>query len=295
MLIATLIAADRLSAGDISQASDLLAGAGAEILGTDWIEPEKAADIRFTGDLAGARTALDALGGSVDAIVQPAAGRAKKLFIADMDSTMITVECLDELADYAGFKPQVSAITERAMRGELDFIAALDERVALLEGMDAGIVTRCHEERVALSPGGVALVRTMKAHGTHTVLVSGGFTLFAERVATEIGFDRVIANQLEISAGSLTGRVIRPIVDSSTKRRILQEESERLGLAREETLAIGDGANDLAMIEQSGLGVAYHGKPKLRDAADARIDHGDLSTLLYAQGYARKDWAESLV
>lgn len=293
MLIATLIAADRLSAGDISQASDFLAGAVSEIFGTDWIEPEKAADIRFTGDLADARAALGALGGSVDAIVQPEAGRAKKLFIADMDSTMITVECLDELADYAGFKPQVSAITERAMRGELDFVAALDERVALLEGMDAGMVSRCHEERVALSPGAVALVRTMKAHGTHTVLLSGGFTLFADRVATEIGFDRAIANQLEISAGSLTGRVIRPIVDSATKRRILQEETERLGLAREETLAIGDGANDLAMIEQSGLGVAYHGKPKLRDAADARIDHGDLSVLLYAQGYARKDWVES--
>jgi len=271
----------------------LLAGAGAEILDTDWIEPEKAADIRFTGDLASARTAFDALGGSMDVIVQPEAGRAKKLFIADMDSTMITVECLDELADYAGFKPQVSAITERAMRGELDFIAALDERVALLEGMDARVVTRCHEERVTLSPGAAVLVRTMKAHGAHTVLVSGGFTLFADRVATEIGFDRAIANQLEISAGSLTGRVIRPIVDSATKRRVLQEESERMGLVRDETLAIGDGANDLAMVEQSGLGVAYHGKPKLRDAADARIDHGDLSALLYAQGYARKNWIES--
>jgi len=271
----------------------LLAGAGAEILGTDWIEPEKAADIRFAGDLAGARTAFDALGGSMDVIVQPEAGRAKKLFIADMDSTMITVECLDELADYAGFKPQVSAITERAMRGELDFIAALDERVALLEGMDARVVMRCHEERVTLSPGATVLVRTMKAHGAYTVLVSGGFTLFAERVATDIGFDRAIANQLEISAGSLTGRVIRPIVDSATKRRVLQEECERLGLVRDETLAIGDGANDLAMVEQSGLGVAYHGKPKLRDAADVRIDHGDLSALLYAQGYARKNWIES--
>lgn len=263
------------------------------MLGTDRIEPEKAADIRFNGDLTDARAALGALGGNVDAIVQPETGRAKKLFIADMDSTMITVECLDELADYAGFKPQVSAITERAMCGELDFVAALDERVALLEGMDADVVARCYEERVALSPGAAALVRTMKAHGTHTVLVSGGFTLFADRVATEIGFDRAIANQLEISAGSLTGRVIRPVVDSAVKRRVLQEETERLGLAREETLAIGDGANDLAMIEQAGLGIAYHGKPKLRDAADARIDHGDLSVLLYAQGYARKDWIES--
>lgn len=271
----------------------MLAEAGAEILGTDWIETEKAVDIRFSGDLAGARNALGALGGSIDVIVQAETGRAKKLFIADMDSTMITVECLDELADYAGFKPQVSAITERAMRGELDFVAALDERVALLEGMDEEIVTRCHIERVALSPGAVSLVRTMRAHGTHTVLVSGGFTLFADRVAAEIGFDRAIANRLEISAGSLTGRVIRPIVDSATKRRVLLEETERLGLAREDTLAIGDGANDLAMIEQSGLGIAYRGKPKLRDAADARIDHGDLSALLYAQGYPRREWVES--
>lgn len=271
----------------------MLAGAGVEILGSDWIEPDKAADIRFSGDLAGARATLDALSGTIDAIVQPADGRAKKLFIADMDSTMITVECLDELADYAGFKPQVSVITERAMSGELDFVAALDERVALLEGMDAQMVTRCHDERVAITPGAVALVRTMKAHGTHSVLVSGGFTLFADRVASDIGFDRAVANQLEISAGSLTGKVIRPIVDSATKRRVLLEETERLGLSREETLAIGDGANDLEMIEHSGLGIAFHGKPKLRDAADARIDHGDLSVLLYAQGYARKDWAES--
>lgn len=292
MFIATLIAADRLSAGDISQARDLLAEAGAEIAGTDWIEPEKAADIRFAGDLSDARAALAAWDGRVDAIVQEAAGRAKKLFIADMDSTMITVECLDELADYAGFKPQVSAITERAMRGELDFVAALDERVALLEGMDAEIVTRCHAERVSLSPGAVALVRTMKAHGVHTVLISGGFTLFAERVAADIGFDRAIANRLEISAGSLTGRVLRPIVDSGKKCRVLQEETERLGLARAETLAIGDGANDLAMVEEAGLGIAYRGKPKLRDAADGRIDHGDLSVLLYAQGYARKDWID---
>lgn len=292
MFIATLIAADRLSAGDISQARDLLAGAGAEIAGTDWIEPDKAADIRFDGDLPGARAALAKLDGRVDGIAQEAAGRAKKLFIADMDSTMITVECLDELADYAGFKPQVSAITERAMRGELDFVAALDERVALLEGMEAEIVSRCHAERVALSPGAAQLVRTMKAQGVRTVLISGGFTLFAERVAADIGFDSAIANRLEISAGRLTGRVLRPIVDGAKKCQVLQAETERLGLAREDTLAIGDGANDLAMVRQAGLGIAYRGKPALREAADGRIDHGDLSSLLYAQGYARKDWVE---
>lgn len=293
MFIATLIAADRLSAGDISHAADIIAKAGADVLGQDWIEPEKAADIRFTGDLPGASAALEALDTGIDVIAQREADRAKKLVIADMDSTMITVECLDELADYAGFKPQVSAITDRAMRGEIDFVEALDERVALLEDMDAETVSRCHEERVAISPGASVLIRTLKAHGAYSVLVSGGFTVFAERVAAEIGFDAAIANQLEIVTGKLTGRVLRPIVDSETKHQVLLDETIRLGLAATETLAIGDGANDIAMIRQAGLGVAYYGKPKLRDAADARIDHGDLSALLYAQGYARKDWIEA--
>lgn len=293
MFIATLIAADRLSAGDISRASDMLASADSDIAGTDWIEPEQAADIRFAGDLDRARKAMSALGGAVDVIVQPEAGRAKALFVADMDSTMITVECLDELADYAGFKPQVSAITERAMRGELNFVEALDERVALLATMDANIVTRCHEERIAFSPGATTLVRTMRAHGTHCVLVSGGFTLFADRVAAEIGFDRVIANRLEIESGRLTGRVVRPIVDSTMKEQVLREESEQRDLQLSETMAIGDGANDRAMVEQSGLGVAYRGKPTLRGMADARIDHGDLTALLYAQGYPRAQWVES--
>lgn len=270
----------------------MLVESGAQPAGHDWIEPHKAVDIRFSGGLGAARTALFAPGPGIDAIVQPEAARTKKLFIADMDSTMITVECLDELADYAGFKPQVSAITDRAMRGELDFVEALDERVALLADMDAEIVTRCHEERVAITPGASALIQTMKAHGAYTVLVSGGFTLFADRVAVEIGFDRVVANRLDIAAGRLTGRVVRPIVDSTTKRWILDEESERLGLSAADTLAIGDGANDLAMIERAGLGIAYRGKPKLREAADARIDHGDLTALLYAQGYARKNWVE---
>ncbi|WP_299326319.1 phosphoserine phosphatase SerB [Parasphingopyxis sp.] len=293
MLIATLIAADRLPAGDISRASDMLASAGGEVAGSDWIEPDKAADIRFSGDIANARQAMAAFDGAVDAIVQPEKGRAKALFVADMDSTMITVECLDELADYAGFKDHVSAITERAMRGELDFVEALDERVALLADMDAEIVTRCHEERVEISPGATTLVRTMRKHGTYCLLVSGGFTLFADRVAAEIGFDRAVANRLEIEAGRLTGRVIRPIVDGGMKEKLLREEAEKRGLQPAETLAIGDGANDKAMVERAGLGVAYRGKPTLRDAADARIDHGDLTALLYAQGYARKDWVDA--
>lgn len=290
MLIATLIAADRLSAGDISQAQDILAESGASISRDRWIEAEKAADIRFEGELDAARTGFAALSDPIDVIIQGETNRAKKLFVADMDSTMITVECLDELADYAGFKDQVSTITERAMRGELDFVEALDERVALLADMDADIVSRCHEERVRISNGAQTLVRTMKAHGTTSVLVSGGFTLFADRVAQEIGFDRAVANTLNITDGRLTGRVDRPIIDGSAKLQLLNEETVRLGLDPAETMAIGDGANDLAMVERAGLGVAYRGKPKLRDAADARIDHGDLTALLYAQGYARADW-----
>ncbi|MBC2778112.1 phosphoserine phosphatase SerB [Parasphingopyxis marina] len=290
MFIATLIAADRLAAGDISRARDALAAAGTEPGEAAWLEAEKAADIPFAGDPAAARGALDALGGGTDHVVQAAENRRKKLFVADMDSTMITVECLDELADYAGFKDHVAAITERAMRGELDFIEALDERVSLLKGLSSDIVTQCHEERVRLMAGGPTLVRTMKAHGARCVLVSGGFTLFADRVAADIGFDRAIANTLVIENGALTGAVARPVVDSATKERVLGEESAALGLQAAETLAIGDGANDLAMIRKAGLGIAYYGKPKLREAADARIDHGDLTALLYAQGYRREDW-----
>lgn len=293
MLIATLIAADRLSAGDISHASDRLASADCDVAGWDWIEADKAADIRFSGALDDARHALAALDGAIDAIAQPESGRRKSLFVADMDSTMITVECLDELADYAGFKERVSAITERAMRGELDFVEALDERVALLADMDAEIVTRCHEERVALSPGATTLVRTMRAQGTHCVLVSGGFTLFADRVAAEIGFDRAVANRLEIESGRLTGHVLRPIVDGAMKERILRDQSEEGGLQLSETLAIGDGANDRAMVERAGLGIAYRGKPTLREGADANVDYADLTALLYAQGYARAQWVDA--
>lgn len=292
MFIATLIAADRLSAGDISLARDALAAAGIESGEAVWIEPEKAADLRFSSKLTSARAALAGLVSGVDIVVQPETGRAKKLLVADMDSTMITVECLDELADYAGFKPQVAAITERAMRGEVDFASALAERVLLLKGLDADIITRCHDDRVAISPGAKPLVRTMKANGARSVLVSGGFTLFAERVGQEIGFDRVVANHLDIESNSLSGTVSPPIVDGAVKEAMLREETAALGLDETDTLAIGDGANDIAMIKAAGLGIAYRAKPRTQKAADARLDHSDLSGLLYAQGYARKDWVE---
>ncbi len=203
---------------------------------------------------------------------------------------MITVECIDELADYAGIKAQIAEVTEAAMRGELDFAEALDARVALLKGLGADAIDRCLAERVQLMPGARTLVRTMKARGATTILVSGGFTRFAEPVGAQIGFDRVIANELLIEADALTGRVTKPIVDSSTKETTLLNAMAELGLAAAATMAVGDGANDLAMIKQAGLGVAYHAKPIVAAAAGARIDHGDLTALLYAQGIARGDW-----
>jgi phosphoserine phosphatase len=208
-----------------------------------------------------------------------------------MDSTMITVECIDELADYAGIKAEIAAVTEAAMRGELDFGAALDARVALLKGLEEAVIDRCLAERVTIMAGARALVRTMRARGAETILVSGGFTRFAEPVAREIGFDRAIANVLELADGALAGTVTKPIVDSTTKERTLIEARGRLRLATHETLAVGDGANDLAMIKLAGLGVAYHAKPVVAAAAAARIDHNDLTALLYAQGIPRAQWA----
>ena len=258
-----------------------------------WIDEGTAADLPFgRADRAAARAALEGLLPDTDVVVQPAAGRAKKLLVADMDSTMITIECIDELADYAGIKPQIAEVTERAMRGELDFEAALDARVALLKGLEEAAIDRCHAERVRLMPGAQALIRTMKANGARTILVSGGFTVFADRVAEAIGFDRAISNRLGLAGGMLDGTVARPIVGSATKRETLLAERDALGLASEQTLAVGDGANDIPMIEEAGLGVAYHAKPKTAAAADARIEHGDLTALLYAQGYRRADWVE---
>ncbi len=258
-----------------------------------WLDEGVAADLPFGRiDRAGARAALEGLLPQVDVVVQPRAGRAKRLLVADMDSTMITIECIDELADYAGIKAEIAAVTERAMRGELDFEAALDARVALLEGLDAGAIDRCHDERVRLMPGARTLVRTMKAKGARAVLVSGGFTVFADRVGAAIGFDRVVSNTLGIVGGRLSGIVARPIVGAAAKRALLIEERDALGLAPAETLAVGDGANDIPMIEAAGLGIAYHAKPRTAAAAQARIEHNGLTALLYAQGHARADWVE---
>ncbi|MEI5688750.1 phosphoserine phosphatase SerB [Sphingomonas kyungheensis] len=291
MFTATLIG-ETIGAGDLSAASDRLAAAGCAPAGTTWLEPEVAADLAFAADPDAARAALEGAFARTDVIVQPTARRRKALLVADMDSTMITVECIDELADYAGIKAQVAAVTEAAMRGELDFEGALDARVALLAGLDERVIAQCLAERVRIMPGARSLVRTMRAHGAAAVLVSGGFTRFAEPVAAEIGFDRAIANVLEVADGRLTGTVTKPIVGSATKEQTLGDWLVERGIERARSLAVGDGANDLAMIGRAGLGVAYHAKPIVAAAAAARIDHGDLSALLYAQGYRRTEWVE---
>ena len=292
MNVLTLVAPERLSPGDVAAASDALHAAGAEMLSPDWLDLDIACELRFDGlGLGEARAAVDAVAGAVaDVFVQPAGRRGRQLLIADMDSTMITVECIDELADYAGLKPEVAAVTEAAMRGELDFAGALDARVALLAGLPAATIDRCYAERVRLMAGARTLVRTMKAQGARTVLVSGGFTAFADRVGEAIGFDRVVANELLIDKGKLTGTVAKPIVDSATKLAILQQEAAAAGIALGACLAVGDGANDIPMIEAAGFGVAYHAKPRTEAAADAAIRHGDLTALLYAQGLRRSDW-----
>jgi phosphoserine phosphatase len=297
MFTATLIADATLLDSTLDEAAHQIGLAGGSVSAVSWIDQGCAADIAFgwPGSFdAAARSAtahgLQGIAPGIDVIVQPSAGRRKRLLVADMDSTMITVECIDELADYAGIKAEIAAVTEAAMRGELDFSEALDARVALLRDLDAGAIDRCRAERVRLMPGARALIRTMKAHGARSVLVSGGFTVFAEPVAAEIGFDLAIANRLGIADGRLDGTVARPIVDAATKRVTLEAERTALGLSVEETLAVGDGANDIPMIQAAGLGVAYHAKPKTAAAAGARIDHGDLTALLWAQGYPKASW-----
>jgi phosphoserine phosphatase len=224
-------------------------------------------------------------GKAVDFCLQPARDRRKRLLIADMDSTIINVECIDELADFAGVKAQVSEITERAMRGELDFEAALKERVAMLKGLPLADLQRAYDERVRLNPGARTLVRTMTANGAKAFLVSGGFSFFTRRVAEAAGFNANRANTLIEDGDLLAGTVGEPILGREAKLAALQEEATNLGIPLSATLAVGDGANDLAMIEASGLGVAYRAKPIVAAQAHAKVDHTDLTTLLYFQGY----------
>jgi len=286
VFIATLIAKERLARGDISAARDALGGSP----GFDWVEEGTACDLLLPGGLRDARAALEGLIAGVDVVVQPRAGRRKLLLVADMDSTMIGQECIDELADYAGLRPEVAAVTERAMRGELDFEAALDARVALLAGLDEAAIDRCHAERVRLTPGARVLVGTMRANRAYCLLVSGGFSHFADRIAAEIGFDAAVSNLLHIEGGRLAGTVGRPILGAAGKKEALVAAAEARGIPLADTLAVGDGANDIPMIAAAGLGIAYRAKPAAAAAADARIESNDLTALLYAQGYSRKEW-----
>ncbi|WP_151718861.1 phosphoserine phosphatase SerB [Gemmobacter serpentinus] len=227
----------------------------------------------------------------VDLVVQPEAGRRKALLLADMDSTMIQQECIDELADEAGVGAYVASITARAMNGELDFEAALRERVGLLKGLSESVIERVYRDRITFMPGGAALLATMKAHGGYAALVSGGFTAFTARVAEALDFDENRANTLLAADGKLTGEVGMPILGKQAKLDALEEIAARLGLDMAQTMAVGDGANDLAMLNRAGAGVALHAKPSVAAQCDIRINHGDLTALLFIQGYAREEFA----
>ncbi len=270
-----------------------------EILSTDielrWLDRGLAADLPFeasTETLPAQRAAVDALIGSraIDVVLQSAAGRRKKLFLADMDSTMIEQECIDELADFAGLKAHVAAITERAMRGEVAFEPALRERVALLKGLPVGVIDEVLARRITLTPGGRTLVETMRAGGAYCALVSGGFTLFTGPIAAQLGFDEHRSNILDVKDSRLAGTVAEPILGREAKRERLFALREALGLAPPDTMAVGDGANDLAMLAEAGLGIAFRAKPAVAAAADARIDHADLTALLFVQGFSRDDF-----
>ncbi len=228
----------------------------------------------------------------VDLVILPSEGRRKKMLLADMDSTMIEQECIDELADEAGVGERVKDITARAMNGELDFEGALTERVGLLKGLDEGVIAKVLAERITFMPGGAALLVTMKANGAYAALVSGGFTAFTAKVAGELGFDENRANTLLTEEGVLTGDVGRPILGREAKVQALKEITERLGLSHDDVMAVGDGANDLGMLGLAGAGVALHAKPSVAVECDIRINHGDLTALLYIQGYAKTEFVE---
>ena len=274
--------ADAVASHDAEVKSRRAPGPGAVDLSVEAaeLEPLRAAALAAVGGLA------------VDACAQVEAERRKGLFLADMDSTMIGCECIDELADYAGVKAEVAVVTERAMRGEIDFESALRQRVATLKGLPEQVLAQCYAERVRLNPGARTLVRTMAANGTRCVLVSGGFDAFTTRVAEAAGFSENAANHLIVRDGVLTGEVAEPILGREAKLDNLLRHSGELNLPPARTLAVGDGANDLGMIEAAGLGVAYRAKPVVAERAHARLDHADLTALLYFQGYVAADFID---
>lgn len=293
-LIATLIANPAKSA--LIPSLGIKASASVNATGLYWLADGIACDIPLpTGiseeeALSSLKQLLD--GEPIDVVVQPQDTRRKKILIADMDSTMIQQECIDELAEEVGLREQVSLITARAMNGEIAFEPALRERVALLKGLPLGVIDKVISTRISLMPGGVELVRTMRKHGAYTALVSGGFTSFTQRIAEMIGFQENSANILHDNGVNLTGTVAEPILGREAKVEKLLEISERLGLTPNDAIAVGDGANDLGMIQLAGTGVALHAKPAVAAQAKVRIDHGDLTALLYIQGYRKADFIE---
>jgi phosphoserine phosphatase len=293
-LVLTLVATGFDSLQDaLPAAVEAIAAAGRPIDHTE-VLGEGAADLFVEGaDLAVLRACADRglERAGVDFCVQAAEGRRKRLLVADMDSTVIGCECLDELADFAGLRDEVAAVTARAMAGEVAFEGALRDRVALLAGLELAALGRTYDERVWLNPGAVSLVATMNAHGARCVLVSGGFDYFTSRVAEAAGFSVHRANRLLHDGARLTGAVAEPILGREAKLAALTQEASALGVGLAETLAVGDGANDLAMIEAAGLGVAYRAKPIVAARADARVDHADLTALLYFQGYGQDAFA----
>jgi len=283
MFMATLIA--RPGALDPALVDSLRnAWGGGEAL---WLSPDEAAEFPLQAIPSNRWDVwADLQQKQVDLVIQHAGGRRKKMLLADMDSTMIEQECIDELADVAGVGDHVKDITARAMNGELDFEGALTERVALLKGLDASVIDTVLASRITYMPGGKTLLSTMKASGAHCVLVSGGFTAFTAQVAADLGFDENRANTLLIEDGKLTGDVARPILGRAAKVQALDEITARLGIAEADVIAAGDGANDLGMLGRAGFGVALHAKPSVAEQCDIRINHGDLTALLFLQGYS---------
>jgi phosphoserine phosphatase len=291
VLIARLLA-------DPATLAEKLDAARAELAARGWpvamaepvVSGEEAIEILLPdGDAAAVRAILASHFAPCDLLVSDRLIALPHLLVSDMDSTMIGQECIDELADYAGIKPQIAAITERAMRGELDFPTALRERVALLAGLDESAIAQCLAERIHPMAGARTLVATLRNLGCHTVLVTGGFHAFADPVAQELGFERVVGNRLEVVAGKLTGGLVGPIIDSATKAQTLAREADKLG-ANTISLALGDGANDIPMIAAATFGIAYHAKPKPRDAADGWVERGDLTAVLELLGIPKQDW-----